>query len=442
MRDRTQDKPSFLVKAFNNIADFSRKHAENFGPQFYLFACFGVAYYGIPFQFWAGANEAQEASNILLRGMASSLSFSLLFKDLLNKRLQRFFPLYWHVVIMFCLPVFSTYTLLKGIMPHPWTALSVFLLSVLTDWVTFIILFVVGTMLGAALAVDEAREFIMRADTLGSAEVITVYTCAILIFITSLFLRNRDKLVDERIKAYADLSGHIVHEIRKPLAYVRNSCEAWNKNNDKLIVGYNTALKEGLIKDEINPLALDFIKNIPIEIIKTVNDGLLFAEILLMQTQLHGSRKDFVIESAKNTIKKVVDRWGSGRERTATIILSIDNDFKYLGVPVLVEHIFFELLRNSEHFLHGKNDPKIKIWFEEDRAHQKIHFKDNGCGIPGSDIKSVFKSGFSTRSRGTGIGLSYCNRAATMMDGFIFVKSKVNEFTEFVLVFPKLTEKE
>lgn len=247
------------------VLEHSQQHVEIFGAQYYLFTCFAIIYYGMPFQFWANLSAEQSESSILLRTTAATLSFFLIFKDSLHEKAKQFFPLYWYVVLTFCLPFASTYMLLRGMVSFPWFFLSIFLLSILVDWVSFVAIALIGCI--SALSMVGFGGNFVHLNL--SDQTFTAYTCVFAILIISLFLRNRDRAMSERIKAYKDLSGYIAHEIRKPLAFIRTSCEGWEKYSPRLLEAYDAAIEAGVYKNEINQLAFNALKEIPKEFKKT-----------------------------------------------------------------------------------------------------------------------------------------------------------------------------
>jgi signal transduction histidine kinase len=67
--------------------------------------------------------------------------------------------------------------------------------------------------------------------------------------------------------------------------------------------------------------------------------------------------------------------------------------------------------------------------------------RDNGVGIPDNIINHVFEPFFSTKfGTGTGMGLTIVQNYVTAMNAEIKVKSKINEGTEFTLVFQLLND--
>lgn len=69
----------------------------------------------------------------------------------------------------------------------------------------------------------------------------------------------------------------------------------------------------------------------------------------------------------------------------------------------------------------------------------EIDISDTGKGIPAANLKEVFEPGFTTKSRGWGLGLSLARRIIeNYHQGRIFVRhSKVGEGTTFAIVLPR-----
>jgi len=65
----------------------------------------------------------------------------------------------------------------------------------------------------------------------------------------------------------------------------------------------------------------------------------------------------------------------------------------------------------------------------------KISFADNGCGIPLENIQKIFEPFFSTKEvgYGTGLGLATVYGIIRQSGGYLYVKSVINEGTEFAI---------
>ncbi|MGI9241298.1 MAG: hybrid sensor histidine kinase/response regulator [Verrucomicrobiales bacterium] len=70
----------------------------------------------------------------------------------------------------------------------------------------------------------------------------------------------------------------------------------------------------------------------------------------------------------------------------------------------------------------------------------KLSVIDHGCGIPPEHLKDIFKSFYTTKSTGTGLGLATCFSIVLKHQGIITVESDVGHGTEFNVYLPATGE--
>lgn len=107
-----------------------------------------------------------------------------------------------------------------------------------------------------------------------------------------------------------------------------------------------------------------------------------------------------------------------------------------MNVP-LFEWVVENLLKNALDAMEGTGAITVQVTDQQQFVY--IDFKDTGKGIPKSSYKTIFKPGYTTKSRGWGLGLSLTKRIVEEYhDGQIFVKnSEVGKGTTFRLVLKK-----
>ena len=66
----------------------------------------------------------------------------------------------------------------------------------------------------------------------------------------------------------------------------------------------------------------------------------------------------------------------------------------------------------------------------------RVEIADTGCGIPDDQVSRVFDPFFSTKSNGTGLGLSVSYGIVQKHKGSVRVLSRVGEGTHFILELP------
>ncbi len=104
--------------------------------------------------------------------------------------------------------------------------------------------------------------------------------------------------------------------------------------------------------------------------------------------------------------------------------------------PGLAEQVIINLLKNSMEAMEGREDAEIiiKIFLDE-TDHACISIIDNGPGIPVEIQDDIFIPFFTTKEKGSGIGLSLSRQIMRLHGGTILLSSTPNVKTEFTLQF-------
>jgi two-component system, sporulation sensor kinase D len=103
----------------------------------------------------------------------------------------------------------------------------------------------------------------------------------------------------------------------------------------------------------------------------------------------------------------------------------------------LIGWVVENILKNAVDAMDGKGDIALEI--KEGEKHVSIDISDTGKGIPPSRFKTIFKTGFTTKKRGWGLGLSLSKRIIeSYHDGKLFVRDSVmNQGTTFRIILRK-----
>ncbi len=100
-----------------------------------------------------------------------------------------------------------------------------------------------------------------------------------------------------------------------------------------------------------------------------------------------------------------------------------------------LEQIFTNLLINAVEELPPKGQLSIDVSLPEGQI--AVRISDNGGGISSEHLDSVFKPFFSTKSRGTGIGLPVARRIARLYHGDVTVETTSPQGTTFLVIIPR-----
>lgn len=116
-------------------------------------------------------------------------------------------------------------------------------------------------------------------------------------------------------------------------------------------------------------------------------------------------KKIDVVELTKNSYEYLKSRFSNQVEFS----ISLPDYPIYLMLnPVLHSWTIENLIKNAVDAMKGKG--KIHVSVEDDVKFIKIKVEDTGKGIPKSEFKKVFETGFTTKKRGWGLGLSLTKR--------------------------------
>ncbi len=221
--------------------------------------------------------------------------------------------------------------------------------------------------------------------------------------------KQQDKLLaTERYEAWESVARKLAHEIKNPLTPIQLSIDRLREKYSKKISGESEDFEKYLqtinrqIRD-IESLVNEFsnFARMPRPVFKEIN----IIEILNRSV-------DFAKMSSKNDIE----------------IISNHKNLKINGDADQLNRVFINLIKNSEEaFLDlQEKDPnfkgKIDIAIINNNDYIMIRITDNGTGI--SDIKKVMTPYFTTKTKGTGLGLPIVNKIINEHSGDFIIQNK------------------
>ncbi|NLY68109.1 MAG: HAMP domain-containing histidine kinase [Tissierellia bacterium] len=236
-------------------------------------------------------------------------------------------------------------------------------------------------------------------------------------------LKNKEKLreIEELKKNLDEINDYItrwVHEIKIPLSV----CELMAEKME--YEGRHDLSKE--LRQEVD--RINFLVNQVLHMSKASSYS---QDFIVEEVDLSTLVKDVVKNNMNSFISKKID-------------LEIDNlDFNILTDRKWAYYIIEQIINNACKYVdvHGK----IKIHGEETDESIILSIWDNGMGIPQKDMDRVFDRGFTGEngrrtSKSTGMGLYICKKVADQLNFKIEVASKVSKYTEFKIIFYKLSD--
>jgi two-component system, NtrC family, nitrogen regulation sensor histidine kinase NtrY len=110
-------------------------------------------------------------------------------------------------------------------------------------------------------------------------------------------------------------------------------------------------------------------------------------------------------------------------------------DIKVWADEKLTEQVLINLLRNAVDALAGSVKPTIIMTCVSQQNHVVIAVNDNGTGMDAHTLENIFVPFFTTKTEGSGIGLSISRQIMNLHKGSITVQSQPGS-TTFQLSFP------
>lgn len=107
----------------------------------------------------------------------------------------------------------------------------------------------------------------------------------------------------------------------------------------------------------------------------------------------------------------------------------------FRGDRNMVDQMLINLLRNAHEATEQTASPQIRIDARQEGDSVRITVTDNGCGISAEAMGKVFIPFYSTKSGGSGIGLSLCRQMMLLHKGSVSLLSD-GEGTAITLQFP------
>jgi signal transduction histidine kinase len=105
--------------------------------------------------------------------------------------------------------------------------------------------------------------------------------------------------------------------------------------------------------------------------------------------------------------------------------------------PRLLHQIMLNLITNASDALENKDNPEIIIKAERKASLVAITVEDNGCGMSEEAQTNLFKPFYTTKARGTGLGLMITLKMVTLLKGSMEIKSIKDSGTKATVIIPE-----
>jgi PAS domain S-box-containing protein len=220
------------------------------------------------------------------------------------------------------------------------------------------------------------------------------------------------------LSALGEMAASVAHELRNPLAGISGFALLLNEE-----LADNPRLKS------MAEAVLQGVRNL-----EKIASNLLF---LTRRTALEHQELDVqsLIQETEQLLRSECIMLGCEVE----INVRVPRErIKVVSDPILLRVILTNLSRNALQAIGRKGRIDLRLTWKLLTNRLDLTISDDGCGIPKENIHKLFSPFFTTKDRGTGLGLALVKKAVDLLSGEISVESTVGVGTTFTVSLPLL----
>ncbi len=254
----------------------------------------------------------------------------------------------------------------------------------------------------AALAIERARLRVSLEDKL---EELTAANREL--------KESRDKLVrTERLSAVGEVAASVAHEIRNPLT---------------AIGGFARSVLSSLAADDRNRSRLEIVVDEVRRLEGILTEVLQFARPTMPRfeaTDLNG-----VILQTFDMMSEEIDQEVVAVEKNLDAMLPA-----IWADPDQIRQVLLNIFRNAVHAMPERGVLEVQTVANDEVA--QVRVRDTGVGIPKVNLEKLFNAFFTTKSAGSGLGLTVSQQIVRNHGGTIDVESEVGKGSVFTVSLP------
>lgn len=269
-------------------------------------------------------------------------------------------------------------------------------------------------------------------------------------------IAQKQLVESEKLAGLGQMTAGIAHELNNPINFVSSNVGPLHRDIEDVVTMLNEYynLPDNPDEDQIRQLrekykklSIDFVQKEIHMLLKGIEEGSRrTAEIVKGLRIFARADKDTLVQANINEcLHSTIVVMKSITKGHVTLDLNFDSHMPYVDCfPGKLNQVIANLISNAVQAtkMDGRSviDRKVSVtsWFDNDFVH--ISVKDNGCGIPESELEKIFVPFYTTKSvgEGTGLGLSIAMGIVEEHQGEIEVKSEPGSGSEFIVHLPRI----
>jgi PAS domain S-box-containing protein len=229
------------------------------------------------------------------------------------------------------------------------------------------------------------------------------------------FKQLREKVYEsEKLAAVGQLAAGIAHEVRNPLSSIKMSLQILEK---RMHPEGNDLKRFQIAQREVERLE------------QLVNDVLIYARPAALQAKpcdVHRIVEHVLAMAEKGIADKNIVVQTRFEDHLPMLMADAD----------MLEQAFLNICRNALDAMQDGGRLRIAARRTDDGTALEVEVEDNGCGIDEKDKAHIFNPFFTTKSSGTGLGLTPVQKIVELHRGSIEILSKKGEGTRAIVTLP------
>ncbi|QOY35425.1 ATP-binding protein [Anaerobacillus isosaccharinicus] len=274
----------------------------------------------------------------------------------------------------------------------------------------FLIIIIIGFIINSGLQVNR----------LNSYSLIPFYIIQFMLILCFVYFierkRNETFLLDEinkleKLRIVSDIAASISHEVRNPLTVTR---------------GFLQLLKDDQVTKDKKQMYIDLSLQELDRADSTITDYLTFAKPSLNNIEILDLNKEI------NYIIDIVNPYAL--LHNVEVKLEKNKDLYIVGEKQKLHQCLINIAKNAVEAMSGGG--QLSFHLESRDEHAVVKIKDTGIGMNQEQINRLGTPYYSTKDKGTGLGMMVVYSIVKIMGGKLNVTSVVGEGTSFTLEFP------
>jgi PAS domain S-box-containing protein len=228
--------------------------------------------------------------------------------------------------------------------------------------------------------------------------------------------KEQERIIhSEKMAVIGQMAAGLVHEIKNPLASIKGLCQLMQlKSRADKVAGYAAVMESAV--DDIGEIVTNFL-----QFSRPATGDLAKGSINLL---IHSLEMLISTNAYKHGIKT---RFYYSETEEAVLISDQQIKNALLG-----------MVDNAIDAMRGAIDPVLEVSTRHDAVNKQMYIsiKDNGIGMTEEQLANLGKPFYTTKPKGTGLGVSVIKYIINEHGGSIKVDSKFGEGTTFTIVLP------